>query len=42
MKFSNKQVTASKAMTYTLRHRPEEFGLRRAIEWRLKFDTANT
>ena len=38
MKLSNKQVTASKAMTYTLRHRPEEFGLRHAIEWRLKFD----
>ena len=40
MKFSNKQVTASETMTYTLRHRPEEFGLHHAIEWRLKFDNA--
>ena len=27
MKLSNKQVTASKTMSYALRHRPEEFGL---------------
>ena len=27
MKLSNKQVTASKMMSYALRHRPEEFGL---------------
>ena len=27
MKLSNKQVAASKTMSYALRHRPEEFGL---------------
>lgn len=38
MKLSNKQVAAGKTMSYALWHRPEEFGLHRAIEWHLKFD----